>query len=203
MAQTAVDTRPKHIDIDSIVSLADKGNTAKDIAKILGCSYQNILDRLERIDYNGLQTYRQEKDKCFERLQWEIAKTLTPEEIKRIQPRDRITSMAILEDKIRLIRGQATDISLNVDAVKIMDQRRKEIQERLARLEGPQDVVVEVVEQGNVRDNVTHDTDTQKKPQSLQGLSYNSDYVNLRNDVSQGKAQAGKATRRGRPRKGR
>lgn len=149
-AMEAVATRgkAKGIDIDTLVSLADSGKTAVEIAAIAGCSHQNVYDRLARIDYNGLKTFRERKADTYERLQWEIAKTLEPDDIKRMQARDRITGIAILEDKIRLIRGQATEISVNFDAVKAIDARRKEIEARIRAIESgnddrPQDVVLE------------------------------------------------------------
>lgn len=204
MAQTAVATSksPKQIGIDTIILLADKGHSQSEIAKIVGCSPQNIQARLDHYDYNGLKTFRESKDQVFERLQADLAKSINPEDIKNMAVRDRFMGIGILEDKIRLIRGQATEISVNFDAVKAIDARRKEIEARIKAIESgnddrPQDVVLEAeistpIMLEGATNTVQHSDMTGDTADSAK-LTYDT-----LSDV--GPRQA---TRRGRPRKGR
>ena len=95
-----------------------------------------MAERLRQVDLEGLENFREQKDKVFEDTQREILKTLSPDRIKTMSPGTAVTAAAILEDKIRAIRGQATEIiehrQLQVNLNKAIDQLRKaqpEVQE--------------------------------------------------------------------------
>lgn len=225
LADKGVDTsrRNKNIGIDTLIVLANKGYSYAEIANIVGCSPQNVRNRLLAYDYEGLKVFRENKDSVFERIQRELAASLNAEDIKNMAPRDRIMGIGILEDKIRLIRGQATDITVNVDAVKAIQERRAELERRIRELTGgirPQDIVVDAEIGENVRDNVTcadsAETKLIENTAERAGTSDNMHYVNLRENVSNDDAGASPgssrsdarvaprpAPRRGRPRKAR
>lgn len=179
--------KPKHIDIDTLISLADSGKSTVEIGKIVGCHPSNVSERLRVVDYNGLRTFRDQKANCLERLQWDIAKTIDAADIKRMQPFQRVTAVAILHDKIQALRGLPTEISLNVNVIKQIDSKQAELAEMLRCING-----------ASVRDNVTSDP----QPVEMIECADNKGYVNLRDNVREGQAGPARA-RRGRPRKAR
>ncbi len=202
MEAQAISKAPKQIGIDTIILLADKGHSNGEIAKIVGCSAQNIQARLANYDYNGFKTFRERKDSVFERIQHELAESLNADDLKKMQARDRITGIAILEDKIRLIRGQATEISVNFDALKAMQARQRELADKIRALEHGEVIEIEPGPQDVVSTPSDNDAPNHNYAESLsvpnKRASDNSNYVN--HAEGKGKSQG---ARRGRPRKGR
>ncbi len=99
--------RPKGIPLHKIVELKQKNLTLEQIAQLLGCTKENVHARLKHVE--DFEEFTKNPDVKFEVLQYRLYKSLTGDEIKRMQPFQRITGMAILEDKKRLIRGKSTE----------------------------------------------------------------------------------------------
>jgi hypothetical protein len=127
-------TAPKGIDIADLIEYRKKGLSVDDIAKLTGCDHSNVSRRLADADLPSLDNYRTNKDYAFEHLQRRTIKNVTDADIKRMNPLQRITAAAILQDKIQVIRGQATEIIdhrvLTVNLSQAIEMLRKERQEQ-------------------------------------------------------------------------
>ena len=110
-----------------IAALAAKGNTERDISTLTGIPKTTIHQTLQQLkmspDYRG---YCDNKADVLELLQYQIANAVDHASIKTMLSKRGLTDLAILEDKIRLIRGQATDMSA-VNIRLILDAAPKEI----------------------------------------------------------------------------
>lgn len=103
-------SRPKYIPITPIISYAEQGLTHAEIGKLLGCSAPAITQRLGRIGYtpSSRKAFEHDKAMVYEAVQMQIVDNLTLCDWKKTSPAQQVTALAILEDKIRLIRGQST-----------------------------------------------------------------------------------------------
>ena len=96
----------KRIPIETPLDLYRKDLTHVEIAKIAGCTHQNVTQRLQAEGITTLGDYRKNKDHVFEHLQRKIINSIDENDIKKAPFGSRITASAILEDKIRDLRGQ-------------------------------------------------------------------------------------------------
>lgn len=101
---------PKGIEIESLIAYRKKGLTLQEIATLTGCTKQTVSERLQGADLEGLEIFREHKDKTLEHKQREIVKSLTGEKINSMSGLQAITAAAILQDKIMALRGQASQI---------------------------------------------------------------------------------------------
>jgi hypothetical protein len=87
-----------------------------DIARKVGCTRQNVSCVLNTFLDNRspatLLDFQTTKAEVYDALQLRILESLTAAEITKAPLMARVTSAAILEDKARLVRGQATGISM-------------------------------------------------------------------------------------------
>ena len=102
------------------------------IAKRVGCDKSNVHRVLARFigeEYSeeDLRCFASAKADIYDAIQHRILGSVTDEVISKAQLLPRVTSAAILEDKARLIRGQATSINVTVllDAVQTIKQMRR------------------------------------------------------------------------------
>lgn len=134
--------RPKDIPIEKIIELRRKGLSLQDIADICKCTAQNIHVRLQGIE--EFETFSRDKALYYEHLQHKILRTIDESDIKKSPFGTRITAAAILEDKIRLIRGQATEridtfaVTASLDE---LEKRKVELLQRVVLSRKTQDVV--------------------------------------------------------------
>ena len=103
------------------------------IAKRVGCDPANVHRVLKRFlgdhSIEELREFQESKADVFDAIQMRSLKSITDIDIAKAPLLPRITGAAILEDKARTIRGQATQINVNVllDAVQaIRDMRQSE-----------------------------------------------------------------------------
>lgn len=108
-----VSTAPKGIPIETLIEYRKKGLSLTEIATLTGITKQTVSERLKDIDLEGLEIYNNHKDKVFEHKQREIANSLTGSKINNMSALQAITGMAILQDKIMVMRGQANNITEN------------------------------------------------------------------------------------------
>ena len=124
---------PKKIPIEDIIHYKAKGLSHQEIANIIGCNKSNVTNRLKEANVESLNNYNKYKDVVFEHLQRRTINKVTDDEIKRMNPLQRVTAAAILEDKIRHIRGQATDIQdhkvLQINAIAAVKELRRQVEE--------------------------------------------------------------------------
>ena len=112
--------KPK-INKTQAIAMRNAGCTLQTIATAQGVTpgaiYRSIKDLPDLVDF------RTHKDTAFEHLQHQIAQTIDMDAIKAAPLLARVTAIGILEDKTRLIRGQATG-NINVLVGYIQDLQR-------------------------------------------------------------------------------
>ena len=101
---------PKYIPIQTLIHYAEKGLTLDDIGRIVNVTKSAISQRFTKARYtpDRLREFRESKAEIYEYVQERLINSLTPSDLRRMAPDRRIWSIAVLEDKIRLIRGQST-----------------------------------------------------------------------------------------------
>ena len=94
--------------------------THSEIARSVGCTPGNVTTVLKTFlgttTDSQLAEFQSNKADVFDAIQFRLLSSLTEEKIRNTKPMEAITGAAILEDKARLVRGQATGIlaSINV-----------------------------------------------------------------------------------------
>jgi transcriptional regulator len=140
-------TAPKGIDIEDILAYKKKGLSHSEIGKMVGCSEQNVSNRIQSLELESLENFRNHKDSVMESIQRSALKNIGDAELKSMNPLQRITAAAILQDKIQVIRGQATEIIdhrvMVVDLNRVCDQLRAEQGMDAITVEQSVDIVVD------------------------------------------------------------
>ena len=101
-----------------------------DIARQVGCSDRNVSQVLGRflreITNDELTQFQACKADIFDAMQFKTLASITDQDISNATYLQRITGAAILEDKARLVRGQATSINMTalVDVANMLRQQR-------------------------------------------------------------------------------
>jgi hypothetical protein len=100
------------------------------IARRVGCDPANVHRVLKRFlgDHSEqeLREFQESKADIYDALQMRQLKSITDTDIAKAQLLPRVTASAILEDKARTIRGQATQVNVTVllDAVQAIKEMR-------------------------------------------------------------------------------
>ena len=140
-------TAPKGIDIADLIAYRKKGLTLEEIGTLTGCTKQTVSERLQEANLEGLESFREHKDIVLEHQQREIVKSLTGAKIKDMSGLQLITGAAILQDKIQVIRGQATEIIdhrvLTLDLNKAIEQLRQEQGRDAIDVDSSVDIIVD------------------------------------------------------------
>jgi hypothetical protein len=101
----------KGIDPMEVADLKAKGYSVTQISKYLNISRQNVwyhLKKVGKIYPTAGKFFCNKKADVFEGLQEKIVNSIDNSKLKAMSAGTGITGLAILEDKIRLIRGQST-----------------------------------------------------------------------------------------------
>ena len=121
-------TGPKGIDIEDILHYRAKGLSTTEIGKLTGCTHSNVVQRLQDAELESTENFATYKDKVFEHTQRKLVNKLTGEKLNAMSGLQLITGMAILQDKIQAIRGQATEIiehrNITIDLSKAYEAMR-------------------------------------------------------------------------------
>ena len=127
---TPTSTAPKGIAIEDLIDYRAKGLTVTDIAKLTGCTHGNVSQRLIDANLEGLDKFERHKAKTFEHIQRRALKNITDDELKKASPASKVLMAGVLQDKIMVLRGQATAIIdhrvLTLDLNKAIEQLRQE-----------------------------------------------------------------------------
>lgn len=97
-----------------------------EIARAVGCNPSNVTIVLKTFLGNtseeSLRDFQASKADVYDALQQRLLLSITQEKIDKTKPMEAITGAAILEDKARLVRGQATAINMTavVDLIEVM-----------------------------------------------------------------------------------
>jgi hypothetical protein len=100
------------------LSLRHPELTHSEIARTVGCSATNVTGVLETFlgtySRESLQDFQENKAEVYDALQRRVLGSITDAKIEKAGLTESVTAAAILEDKARLVRGQATGINVNV-----------------------------------------------------------------------------------------
>lgn len=143
LAQSHPGGRPPaghEIPIEDILAFRSKNLSHAEIAKLIGCAPSNVTQRLQVVALESLENFRQYKDVALEHTQREILRKLSDKDIASMSGLQKITGVAILEDKIRTIRGQATQITDH----RVISARLEEIHAKIAKVEATEAQVIDV-----------------------------------------------------------
>jgi len=119
----------KNIPLEDIISYRAKGLSCDEVARLTGCSKQNVQQRLQEVDLEGLDKFKEHKDAVLEHTQRKLVNSLSASKLKDMSGLQLITGAAILQDKIQVIRGQASDIvehrTINASLDEITERMRQ------------------------------------------------------------------------------
>ena len=101
---------PKGIDKEKIAALREKGLSITDIARIVGCAKQTVFYHLHNMDVEQeqIEEYKTNRADYLAGMQLRLLASITPEDVRKMQPGSRILGACQLFDKERLERGLAT-----------------------------------------------------------------------------------------------
>lgn len=92
--------------------------THSEIARTVGCDPSNVTCVLKTFLGNTspeqLADFQQNKADIYDAMQHRLLASLTDDKINKSKVMEAVTAAAILEDKARLVRGQATGINVSV-----------------------------------------------------------------------------------------
>jgi predicted transcriptional regulator len=99
----------------------NKGLTQEEAAQLTNCTHGRISQIISEAKSNqDVILFSQNKDKVFEGVQASIIKNINDEDIKKANLQQKIWAVGVLQDKVQVLRGQATDIvdyrALNINA---------------------------------------------------------------------------------------
>lgn len=102
----------KDIPIVDILEYKNQGLTCAEIGKLVGCSKQNVSDRLKafQTDFVGLETFKSKRADILALFQKKLLYSLTNKDIKKMPGGSRILAFAQLYDKEQVERGKPTTI---------------------------------------------------------------------------------------------
>jgi hypothetical protein len=104
----------------------------KQIARRVGCNPSNVHAVLSRFlgkrSEAELRDFQANQADCFEAKAYQCLDSVTPAKLAKAPAVSLITGAAILIDKARLVRGQATSINLTavMDLVELLKARQRQ-----------------------------------------------------------------------------
>ncbi|MCP4156679.1 MAG: hypothetical protein GY757_53695 [bacterium] len=125
----------KDIPIIDLVELRNKGLTFDQIGRLVGCSKQNVSERLRSYatDLRGLKTFKAHRADIYALFVKKMLYSLTVADIKRMAPDRRVWSAAVLHDKEMGLRGQMVPTNNYIQIVnKVEGLEAKEIKIKAA-----------------------------------------------------------------------
>lgn len=131
----------KDIAIVDILEYKSQGLTHAEIGQLVGCSKQNISDRLKafKTDFIGLETFKNKRADILALFQKRLLYSLTDKDIKKMPGGSRVLAVAQLFDKEQVERGKPTQIVGYQDiqgALGDVDSEIAALEAEIADLEG-------------------------------------------------------------------
>lgn len=113
------------VDKEKAITLRKKGLTLREIGDLFDVSPAAIYKHVKGV--GELAEFRDTKENVFEFHQARILNQLTGEDIKKMSGTQKVVAAAVLEDKIRLIRGQSTaNVAILVGAIEDLQRKMQE-----------------------------------------------------------------------------
>ena len=105
-----------------IVKLLNKGATEREIAAVTNLPKSTVHYKIQRIKDNpDFVNFKANKADVLEEIQFKLASVVDHDLLKSMVSKRGMTDLAILEDKIRLMRGEATSITtIDIRALGVM-----------------------------------------------------------------------------------
>lgn len=130
----------KDIPIEAILGYRDKNLSKADMARLLGCSPANITQRLRGYESKivAVDNHKRYRADALTDITRRLLQSITPDEIKKLNMRDKVMCYGILYDKERLERGQSTgniaikDVASHYsNEISKLSKQRQEIMQQL------------------------------------------------------------------------
>ena len=121
-------TAPKFIPIETLIEYANKGLSYPEVAKLVGCSPENVCQRFKTIDYTPerLKDYKKHRADILSHLGSQLINNISHEDIQKAPLGTKVLAYCQLYDKERLERGQSTEIvdlqSVSLDINQLIEQ---------------------------------------------------------------------------------
>ena len=126
----------------------ENGLTIGEVAAIVGKAPGTVSDIINRTDVKRkfllTKIYRNHKDKILEIKQFELLEKLTAAKLRAMSGKELVDSITKLEDKIRVIRGEPTEIA----GIEAIDMSLAELMEEEKRLNNIIDITPVEEEKG-------------------------------------------------------
>ena len=105
-----------------LIKLSNKGLTQREMSDLTGIPKSTIQYRLQQFkDDPEFRNFKANKADVLEELQFKLASVVDHDLLKSMVSKRGMTDLAILEDKIRLIRGETQSIqTIDIRALGIM-----------------------------------------------------------------------------------
>ena len=105
-----------------LIKLANKGLTQREMSELTGIPKSTIQYKLQSLkDDPEFTNFKKNKADVLEELQFKLASVVDHDLLKSMVSKRGMTDLAILEDKIRLMRGEATSITtIDIRALGVM-----------------------------------------------------------------------------------
>lgn len=105
--------RQKNIPLRKIIALRKKGLSVNEVANALGCTPQNIMDRLkseglDKFDPSIVESYRKAEADILAFQEARLLSGLTDEKIEKAGLKDTAIAFGVMFDKRRLSEGKST-----------------------------------------------------------------------------------------------
>jgi len=111
--------------------------TQAQIAKLHSIDDTTVCKILKQynIDYKQTQDFIKNRADIFAGLQRKIIESISPEDLQKAPLQVKAMAMGVLYDKERLERGQATEITVNFDAIRAIKERARDVEAKIKALE--------------------------------------------------------------------
>jgi|GEM_PF-1828708 len=150
-----IPTSYQPIPIETLITLRkEKKLSYSQIAKVVGCSKANVIERLKPFldDIDRLPAYLRHRSNIYALYSRRILQSLTDTDLQKANLRDKVLSAAILYDKERLERGQSTSNIAYVDMIKAKQSLSQELVELESKYPQLRDIdmsqVIDVEQEG-------------------------------------------------------
>lgn len=99
-------TASKDIPLDALIRYREQHLSYAEIGAIVGCSEQNVQQRLSDFNLEGFESYKKDPSLSLERFCYRFISLIEDGQIKNMIDRRGMTDFGIALDKVREIRGQ-------------------------------------------------------------------------------------------------
>ena len=135
-------TAPKGIPIADMIEYRSKGLSYAQVAKLVGCTKRNVIERLQTAnrEIDSAQNFKKHRADTFAVMGQKIINSFTPNDIKKMSGLQKATAVGIFYDKERLERDLSTENVAHEVLVGDMEDKRKAYEAAVqARMEATRD----------------------------------------------------------------